>query len=58
MTGEILAMRLNTIHNLSFYLRMMAEMRSALDEGRFGAWRRAQAVVQEAHAVPQEVIQQ
>jgi len=59
VTGEILAARLNTIHNLSFYLGMMAEIRTALDEGRFGAWRRrAQAVVREAHPIPQEVIQQ
>ncbi|MFH1315292.1 MAG: hypothetical protein ABIH67_02735 [Candidatus Uhrbacteria bacterium] len=26
-TGEILAMRLATIHNISFYLRLMKELR-------------------------------
>lgn len=36
--NEILGARLNTIHNLYFYLQMMREMRGALDEGRFSAW--------------------
>ena len=33
--NEILGARLNSIHNLHYYLSLMARMRSALDEGRF-----------------------
>jgi queuine tRNA-ribosyltransferase len=32
--GEILASRLNTIHNLFFYLRLMADLREAIGKGR------------------------
>ena len=38
--GEILGSRLNTIHNLHFYQRMMADMRDAIANRRFDAWRR------------------
>lgn len=38
--NEILGARLNTIHNLHFYLDLMAQARQALDEGRFAAWAR------------------
>ena len=38
--GEILGSRLNTIHNLHFYQRMMADMRDAIASRRFDAWRR------------------
>jgi queuine tRNA-ribosyltransferase len=34
--NEILGARLNTIHNLYYYLNLMARIRKALDEGRFG----------------------
>jgi len=34
--NEILGARLNTIHNLHYYLSLLARMRAALDEGRFG----------------------
>ncbi len=37
--GEMLGPMLASIHNLHFYLNLMAEMRQALDEGRFEAWR-------------------
>ena len=37
--GEILGSRLNTIHNLYFYQRMMADMRDAIAIRRFDAWR-------------------
>ncbi|MBC7185704.1 MAG: tRNA guanosine(34) transglycosylase Tgt [Calditrichaeota bacterium] len=37
---EILALRLATIHNLTFYLGLMAEMRKAIAEERFEAWSR------------------
>ena len=36
---ELLAYRLATIHNLRFVLRMMEEMRSAIAEGRFDAYK-------------------
>ena len=36
---EILGAQLATMHNLHFYLSLMAEMRQAIAEGRFAAWR-------------------
>ncbi len=36
--NEILGARLNTIHNLHYYLNLMKEIREALDQGNFGAW--------------------
>jgi queuine tRNA-ribosyltransferase len=33
--GEILGSHLNTVHNLYFYQRLMAEIRSAIEAGRF-----------------------
>ena len=33
--NEILGARLNSIHNLHYYLSLMARLRAALDEGRF-----------------------
>ncbi len=40
-TGEVLGLRLATGHNLRFYLRLMSEMRAAIDEKRFQSWSRA-----------------
>lgn len=37
--GEILGARLNTIHNLHFYLNLMQEMRDALEAGTFEEWK-------------------
>ena len=37
--SEITGARLNTLHNLHFYLTIMKEMREAIAEGRFDAWR-------------------
>ena len=37
--GEILGARLNTIHNLHFYLTLMQEMRDALEAGTFEEWK-------------------
>jgi queuine tRNA-ribosyltransferase len=37
--GEILGARLNTIHNLHYYLQLMREIRLAIEEGRFSAFR-------------------
>jgi len=36
--NEILGARLNSIHNLHYYLSLMARIRAALDEGRFEAF--------------------
>jgi queuine tRNA-ribosyltransferase len=41
MARELLAYRLNTLHNLHYYLHLMADMRAAIDRGEFLAWRRA-----------------
>ncbi len=38
--NEILGARLNTIHNLHFYLSLMAEMREAISRGAFAEFRR------------------
>jgi queuine tRNA-ribosyltransferase len=37
--GEMLAPMLTSIHNLHFYLHLMREMRAAIEEQRFAAWR-------------------
>lgn len=39
-SGEMFASRLMVIHNLYFYNNLMAEIRQALDEGRFEEYRR------------------
>jgi queuine tRNA-ribosyltransferase len=36
--GEILGARLNTIHNLYYYLDLMRDMRGAIDAGQFQAF--------------------
>jgi queuine tRNA-ribosyltransferase len=36
--GEILGSHLNTVHNLYFYQRLMAEIRSAIEAGRLAAY--------------------
>ncbi|WER45388.1 tRNA guanosine(34) transglycosylase Tgt [Cupriavidus sp. WKF15] len=38
--GEILGARLNTIHNLHYYLQLMREMREAIEQHRFSDFRR------------------
>jgi queuine tRNA-ribosyltransferase len=40
VAGEILSARLNTLHNLYFYQRLMRSMRGALAEGRFSDFAR------------------
>jgi len=42
--GEMLAPMLASIHNLHYYLNLMREVRAALDEGRFAAFRQQFAV--------------
>ena len=37
--NEILGARLNSIHNLHYYLNLMKEIREALDNDRFEEWR-------------------
>jgi len=37
--NEILGARLNSIHNLHYYLNLMQEIRDALDAGNFATWR-------------------
>jgi len=37
-SNEITGSRLNTVHNLHFYLTIMAEMREAIENGSFQAW--------------------
>jgi queuine tRNA-ribosyltransferase len=39
--NEILGSRLNTIHNLHFYIRLMEQLRGAISRGELGAWSRA-----------------
>jgi len=39
-SGEILGLRLNTLHNLTFYLSLMDGARRAIADGRFAAFRR------------------
>jgi len=39
VSGEILAMVLNTIHNLRHYLRLMERIREAIREGRYPGFR-------------------
>ena len=39
--GELLAYRLNTLHNLTFFLDLMAQVRRAIEEGRYAAWSKA-----------------
>jgi len=36
MAGELLAYRLLSLHNVTFFLRLMREMRAAIVEGAFG----------------------
>lgn len=38
--NEITGSRLNTLHNLHFYLMIMAEMRTAIEQGKFANWRK------------------
>lgn len=39
VSGEILAMVLNTIHNIRHYMRLMERIRAAIDENRFAAFK-------------------
>jgi queuine tRNA-ribosyltransferase len=50
--NEILGARLNTIHNLHYYLGLMARIRAALEQGRFGAFVAAFMAGPEAQLAP------
>jgi queuine tRNA-ribosyltransferase len=39
LSREILSMRLNTIHNLAFYLQFFRNMRKSIEEGTFAAFK-------------------
>ena len=39
LAGEILAMILNTIHNVRYYMRLMEQIRKALEEGCFSGYK-------------------
>lgn len=41
MAKELLAYRLNTIHNVHYYMRFMADIRRAIEENRFTDFRQA-----------------
>jgi len=40
MSRELLAYRLNTLHNLHYYLSLMESIRKAIEDDRFDVWRR------------------
>ncbi len=50
MAGEILGCTLLTLHNLHFYLDLMAQARAHLEAGDFGTWHRAWIARYEAGA--------
>lgn len=50
LAGEILSCTLLTIHNLHFYLDLMAQARAHLEAGDFGVWHRAWIARYEAGA--------
>lgn len=39
ISGEILGSQISSIHNLAFYLNLMAEARKKIEEGNFGRWK-------------------
>lgn len=45
MNREILSMRLNTIHNLNFYLDFFRKMREAIENGEFDRFRKEQTPI-------------
>ena len=45
MSREILSMRLNTLHNLYFYLEFFRKMREAISKGEFESFRKEQTLV-------------
>ncbi len=41
MAGEVLSLRLNTLHNVAFYQKLMAGIRKAIGAGRFAAFKKS-----------------
>jgi queuine tRNA-ribosyltransferase len=41
MSRELLAYRLNTLHNLHYYVNLMREIRTAIEAGQFLQWRKS-----------------
>ncbi|MFQ5807273.1 MAG: tRNA guanosine(34) transglycosylase Tgt [Phycisphaerae bacterium] len=39
MSGEVLGATLVSLHNISFYQKLMRQMRAAIDAGKFEAWK-------------------
>ena len=50
MCRELLSYRLNTIHNLHFYLDLMGQMRTAITAGNFEQWRGGWTAGRDSHA--------
>jgi queuine tRNA-ribosyltransferase len=50
--GEILGSHLNTVHNLHFYLRLMTEIRAAIEERRLRAYAAEFYALQREGAAP------
>ncbi|MCF8106766.1 MAG: tRNA guanosine(34) transglycosylase Tgt [Desulfohalobiaceae bacterium] len=48
---EILSYRLNTIHNLAFFMKLITGARQAIEQGRFSAYRASLAAAQEQPAL-------
>mgnify|MGYP001302933336 CR=1 FL=1 len=40
ISGEILGSQISSIHNLAFYLKLMSEARSKINEGNFSEWKK------------------
>jgi queuine tRNA-ribosyltransferase len=45
--GEVLALRLGTIHNLFFYLNLMKNIRASIEQGRFLEFKRVFLTIRE-----------
>jgi queuine tRNA-ribosyltransferase len=45
MSREILSMRLNTMHNLHFFMDFFRRMRAAVSRGEFEQFRKEQTVI-------------
>jgi queuine tRNA-ribosyltransferase len=50
---EILALRMITLHNLHFYLNLLAEARKRIEDGSFNPWRRDFVANYRAHNAPE-----
>jgi queuine tRNA-ribosyltransferase len=50
VSHEMLGPRLLSLHNLAYYMRLMADMRAAIAAGRFAPWHRAWAAKSDSRA--------